>query len=455
MRQSWARRSHIKSFAKILACSGIAGLYFHQNHDHVLGEGRTLSFNLTSMQPERVLDKWQRHWLQLDSRNIFTNHLQSHYGTVQLTHAGWNSSIQDYGIRPVSFRDGGPPLSSASASAPSMSEPDSKSGKESARDQLTRYSIADAAAKAAPAVVHITVTLGDMGLFIGQGAGSGVLIHSNGTILTNAHVVAGYGNVVYKGNVKVSLQDGRTFNGEVVSYDMSSDLAVVKITSKTPLPAAVLGSSQKLRPGEWIIALGSPLHLQNSVTVGVISCVERKGSEIGLRGVHGGYIQTDAAINQGNSGGPLINLDGEVIGINTMKAFAADGVSFAIPIDTAIKVMEQLQKHGRVIRPWLGIKMHELNEHVLSQLKEQDTAFPDVVEGVLVPQVIPGSPAERAGIRAGDVITHFDGAPISKASQIVDKLGDKVGESFKIVVRRPHNQQVTLTVTTEEARASV
>ncbi|MCO5548157.1 hypothetical protein L7F22_001615 [Adiantum nelumboides] len=157
---------------------------------------------------------------------------------------------------------------------------------------------------------------------------------------------------------------------------------------------------------------------------------------------------------EGNSGGPLINLDGEVIGINTMKAYAADGVSFAIPIDTAIKVMEQLQKHGRVIRPWLGMKMHELNEHVLSQLKEQDATFPDIVEGVLVPQVIPGSPAERAGLRAGDVITHFDGSPISKASQIVDKLGDKVGESFKIVVRRPHNQQVTLTVTAEEARAN-
>lgn len=437
----WARRSRIKSLTKILACTGIAGLYFHQSHEGVAGEGqKSISFALTSMPHERVLEKRKELWLHFERPQL--------YGFFQ---TGWCPNMLDYNIKPVSLRDGGSP---PAASASTTSEPDNESGKGSVGEHLTRYSIADAAAKAAPAVVHITVTLGDMGLFIGQGAGSGVLIHSNGTILTNAHVVAGYGNVVYKGKVKVSLQDGRTFSGEVVSYDMSSDLAVVKISSKIPLPAAVLGSSRKLRPGEWIVALGSPLHLQNSVTVGVVSCVERKGSEIGLRGVHGGYIQTDAAINQGNSGGPLLNLDGEVIGINTMKAYAADGVSFAIPIDTAIKVMEQLQKHGRVIRPWLGIKMHELNEHVLSQLKEQDPDFPDVLEGVLVPQVIPGSPAERAGVRAGDVITHFDGVPITKASQIVDILGDRVGESFIVVVRRPHNQQVPLTVTAEEARAN-
>ncbi|MCO5548159.1 hypothetical protein L7F22_001617 [Adiantum nelumboides] len=281
MRQSWARRFHIKSSSKILACTGIAGLYFLQNHDLAVGDVRSVSFNLTSMPHERVLKKWQRHWLLSETPQV-----------DGFCKAGWNSSMLENCMRPISLQDGSPSLSSAAASF--TSEPDNKSGKNS----MTRYSIADAAAKAAPAVVHITVTLGDMGLLTGQGAGSGVLIHSNGTILTNAHVVAGYGNVVYKGNVKVSLQDGRTFTGEVVSYDMSSDLAVVKITSKTPLPAAVLGSSRKLRPGEWIIALGSPLHLQNSVTVGVISCVERKGSEIGLRGVHGGYIQTDAAINQ-------------------------------------------------------------------------------------------------------------------------------------------------------------
>lgn len=426
---------------KILAGAGTTGFFLHQNHDHASEERSiNISFSVPNFPCERTLEKWRGSWLQLNC----------HPG-VWLSH-GWcsnSSTMED--LRPVfvSLQVGAPSTSDSAAS-----EADSMAKKDFLGENLTRYTIAEAAAKAAPAVVHITVHLGDMGLFIGEGAGSGVLINPNGTILTNAHVVAGYGNVVYKGKVKVSLQDGRTFDGEVVSFDISSDIAVVKINSKIPLPAAALGSSSKLRPGEWIVALGSPLHLQNSVTVGVISCVERKGSEIGLRGIHGGYIQTDAAINQGNSGGPLLNLDGEVIGINTMKAYAADGVSFAIPIDTAVKVMEQLKKHGRVIRPWLGIKMHELNEHVLLQLKEEDAAFPDVVEGVLVPQVIPGSPAERAGIRAGDVIIQFDGVPITKASQIVDRLGDKVGVSFKVIVKRQHNRQATLTVTSEEARAN-
>lgn len=442
MWQSRIGRSYMGSLTRILAGTGTAAFCLHENLDHASDEKSVMTVKITNWPHERIFERCRGMWLQLNC----------HPG-VWLSHGWCPKANTTDNLRFVSLREAA--SSHASASPSAESKPDSTtSSKADWRESLTRNTIADAAAKASPAVVHITVTLGDMGLFVGQGAGSGVIINPNGTILTNAHVVAGYGNVVYKGKVKVSMQDGRTFDGEVVSYDLSSDIAVVKIDSKAPFPAAVLGSSQKLRPGEWIVALGSPLHLQNSVTVGVISCVERKGSEIGLRGVHGGYIQTDAAINQGNSGGPLLNLDGEVIGINTMKAFAADGVSFAIPIDTAIKVMEQLQKHGRVIRPWLGIKMHELNEHVLSQLKEQDAAFPDVVEGVLVPQVIPGSPAERAGIRAGDVITQFDGVAINKASQIVDRLGDKVGVSYKVIVKRPHNQQVTLTVTTEEARAN-
>ncbi|KAH7422841.1 hypothetical protein KP509_12G028400 [Ceratopteris richardii] len=440
MWQSWTRRSDVRSLMKILTCSGIAGSYIHEK----LGEGSKCPiFKPLNMHCETKLTKWKEEW----------RHLRFHQACA-FCEAGRSpdSRIGDNDLRPISLRDGAASFADGAVSI--TSESTNTYAKGSTGEPITRYSIADAAAKAAPAVVHITVTLGDLGLFAGEGAGSGVLIHSNGTILTNAHVVAGYGSVVYKGKVKVSLQDGRTFDGEVVSFDLSSDIAVVKINSKTPLPAASLGSSRKLRPGEWIIALGSPLHLQNSVTVGVVSCVERKGSEMGLRGVHGAYIQTDAAINQGNSGGPLLNLDGEVVGINTMKAYAADGVSFAIPIDTAIKVMEQLQKHGRVIRPWLGIKMLELNQHVLSQLKEQDPAFPDVAEGILVPQVIPGSPAERAGIRAGDVITHFDGIPITKTNQIIDILGDKVGISYKVIVRRSHNKQATLMVTTEEARAN-
>ncbi|XP_024537741.1 putative protease Do-like 14 isoform X2 [Selaginella moellendorffii] len=318
-------------------------------------------------------------------------------------------------------------------------------------DFLTRYTIADAAAKAAPGIVNITVDVGIRNVFMARSSGSGSIIQSDGTILTNAHVVAEAGRGSHSGKIVVTLHDGRTFTGELVCFDMITDIAVVKIKSKAPLPTVKIGSSRKLRAGEWVIAVGSPLHLQNTVTAGIISAVERKSSEIGLHGATTDYIQTDAAINQGNSGGPLLNMDGEVIGINTIKAMAADGVSFAIPIDTAVKVMNQLKKHGHVVRPWLGIKMLELTEAIIDQLKDRDPSFPNVSKGVLVPQVIPGSPAEKGGLRPGDVIVEFDGKPIDSVSQIVDLLGDKVGVSFKVVVKRAYGKQATLIVVPEEA----
>ncbi|KAG6552605.1 hypothetical protein Mapa_005805 [Marchantia paleacea] len=320
---------------------------------------------------------------------------------------------------------------------------------------LTRHAIADAAAKAAPAVVNITVSVGGRGIFFAQTGGSGFIISPDGTILTNAHVVADDGHGPYKGKIVVTMQDGRTFPGEIISYDSLADIAVVKVHSTKPLPTVAFGSSRKLRPGEWVVALGSPLHLQNTVTVGIVSCVDRKSAEMGLRGVHADYIQTDAAINQGNSGGPLLNLDGEVIGINTMKALAADGVSFAIPIDSALKIIAQLKKHGRVVRPWLGMKMLGLTEDIILQLKERDPSFPDVTGGVLVPQVIPGSPAERAGVRPGDVVVEFDGQPVTSIHQIVESLGDQVGVAFKFVVKRSKGGTATLSVVTEEASPSI
>ncbi|KAL3681531.1 hypothetical protein R1sor_024487 [Riccia sorocarpa] len=319
---------------------------------------------------------------------------------------------------------------------------------------LTRHAVADAAARAASAVVNITVSIGGRGVFFAQTGGSGFIISPDGTILTNAHVVADDGQP-YKGKIVVTMQDGRTFPGEIVSYDSLADIAVLKVQSSKPLPAVSFGSSRKLRPGEWVVALGSPLHLQNTVTVGIVSCVDRKSAEMGLRGVHADYIQTDAAINQGNSGGPLLNLDGEVIGINTMKALAADGVSFAIPIDSALKIINQLNKHGRVVRPWLGMKMLELTEDITFQLKERDPSFPDVTSGVLVPQVIPGSPAERAGVRPGDVVVEFNGQPVKSIHQIVEALGDQVGVAFTLVVRRARGGTATLSVITEEASPSI
>ncbi|CAH2070466.1 unnamed protein product [Thlaspi arvense] len=212
--------------------------------------------------------------------------------------------------------------------------------------------------------------------------------------------------------VDVTLQDGRTFEGVVVNADLQSDIALVKIKSKTPLPTAKLGFSSKLRPGDWVIVVGCPLSLQNTITAGIVSCVDRKSSDLGLGGTRREYLQTDCAINAGNSGGPLVNLDGEVIGVNIMKVLAADGLEFSVPIDSVSKITKHFKKSGRVIRPWLGLKMIELNKMIMAQLKERDPLFPDVEKGILVPTVISGSPADRAGFKPGDVVVRFDGKPV-------------------------------------------
>lgn len=199
-----------------------------------------------------------------------------------------------------------------------------------------------------------------------------------------------------------------------------SDLAVVKVDSDLPLPTVQLGRSHNLQAGQWVLALGSPLHLQNSVTAGIISCVDRKAVDLGLAGARTDYIQTDAAINKGNSGGPLVDIEGRVIGISAMKAVAADGVSFAIPIDTAVEVMRQLAEHGRVVRPYVGMKMLQLNCYNAAQFRRRDPNFPDV-SGARAP--LPGScfavlqhqahlPLDlKPQLRPGRLLSKEDGAP--------------------------------------------
>ncbi|KAL6780370.1 hypothetical protein ACKKBF_B13420 [Auxenochlorella protothecoides x Auxenochlorella symbiontica] len=328
---------------------------------------------------------------------------------------------------------------------------------------LSPHFIADAAAKAAPGVVNIVVV--GRGPFPVGSSGSGFLCDPDGTILTNAHVVADALPAPRRGGgaagtpagaggaVTVTLQDGRVFEGRVVSSDAVSDLAVVRVEAGAPLPCVRLGSASRLRVGEWVVALGSPLHLQNSVTAGIVSCVDRRAAELGLAGARTDYIQTDAAINRGNSGGPLLNLAGEVVGISCMKALAADGVSFAIPVDTAIDVMRQLAAHGRVIRPHVGIKMLELTRHSAARFRERDPGFPDVTAGILVPAVTPGSPADRAGLRQGDVVTGWAGAargapPTTKA--LVAALGDSIGKPLVLQVARPGAGTLSLTLVAQE-----
>ncbi|MCL7030073.1 hypothetical protein MKW94_029022 [Papaver nudicaule] len=348
-------------------------------------------------------------------------------------------------------------ISSGSNSLPDIkkevSGEDGKEGRKCCPGCLGKDSIASAAALVGPAVVNISVSQGYQGMILGKSIGSGTIIDSDGTILTCAHVVVDFQSTkkVSKGKVDVTLQDGRTFEGTVVNADLHSDIAVVKINSKTPLPAAKLGSSIKMRPGDWVVAMGCPLSLQNTVTAGIVSCVDRKSSDLGLGGIRREYLQTDCAINQGNSGGPLVNLDGEVVGVNIMKVYAADGLSFAVPIDAVSKIIQHFKKNGRVVRPWLGLKMLDLNDMIVAQLKERDISFPNVNKGVLVPMVTPGSPADRAGFCPGDIVVEFDDIPIASITEIIDAMGDKVGKPLKVVVKRGNNKVVNLTVVPEEA----
>uniref|UniRef100_A0A2N9FBJ5 PDZ domain-containing protein n=1 Tax=Fagus sylvatica TaxID=28930 RepID=A0A2N9FBJ5_FAGSY len=354
---------------------------------------------------------------------------------------------------------------------------------------LGRDTIANAAAGVGPAVVNLSVPQGSYGITNGKSIGSGTIIDEDGTILTCAHVVVDFPGMrgSAKGKVDVTLQDGRTFEGTVVNADLHSDIAIVKIHSKTPLPTATLGSSSKLRPGDWVVALGCPLSLQNTITAGIVSCVDRKSSDLGLGGIRREYLQTDCAINVGNSGGPLVNIDGEIVGVNIMKVLAADGLSFAVPIDSVSKIILHFKKSGkdfilffscwlftyfakelllsatssfhknewrvrRVVRPWLGLKMIDLNEMIIAQLKERDATFPNVNKGVLVPMVTPGSPTDRAGFRPGDVVIEFDGKPVESIKEIIEIMGDRVGVPMKAVVKRANDNLVTMTVNPKESK---
>ncbi|KAL6558049.1 hypothetical protein OROMI_018399 [Orobanche minor] len=280
---------------------------------------------------------------------------------------------------------------------------------------LGRDTIANAAAKIGPSVVNLSVPQGFNGMTVGKSIGSGTIINKDGTILTCAHVVVDFQGLRssskgkgleespaectfehsmtadsnqqsnFREQVEVTLQDGRSFEGTVLNADLHSDIAILKIKSKAPLPAAKLGNSSKLRPGDWVLAMGCPLTLQNTITAGIVSYVDRKSSDLGLGGMHREYLQTDCAINQGNSGGPLVNVDGEVVGVNIMKVLGADGLNFAVPIDSVSKIVEHFKRNGRVVRPWLGLKMLDLNDMIVGYLKEKNASFSDVSSGVLIP----------------------------------------------------------------------
>ncbi|XP_026313636.1 serine protease HTRA2, mitochondrial-like [Hyposmocoma kahamanoa] len=307
--------------------------------------------------------------------------------------------------------------------------------------------IADVVAVSGPSVVYIEIKDGRrVDIFTGQpitlSNGSGFIVKEDGLILTNAHVVVNKPNSI----VTVRLMDGSTHTGFVEDVDLRSDLATLRIPV-TGLPTMKLGNSNDLKPGEWVVAMGSPLALSNTVTAGVVSSTQRASEELGLRGKDMVYIQTDAPITFGNSGGPLVNLDGEAIGINSMKV--TSGISFAIPIDYVKEFLRKRKsKPPQVSRRYLGITMLSLTPNILMELRMRSPEMPkDIEHGILVWKVIIGSPAYNGGLQPGDIVISIDGKPVFTAQDIYNVLESTTG-SLKIECVRGH-KKVLLNVTPE------
>lgn len=264
-----------------------------------------------------------------------------------------------------------------------------------------------------------------------RGTGSGFIITADGRMITNAHVVAG------ADSVKVTLKDGRTFDGRVVGVDRVTDVAVVKIEAKG-LPTVRLGKAHDLIPGEWAIAIGNPLGLDNTVTVGIISALDRSSSQVGVPEKRVSFIQTDAAINPGNSGGPLLNAKGEVIGVNTAIRADAQGLGFAIPVETAQRIANQLFTKGRVEHPYLGIRMDTLTPDLRKKINDNDVGFKVTQDtGVIIVGVLKGSPAAQAGLKPGDIIQKVGGKPVKSAAQVQEQVeASAVGSNLQIQVSR-------------------
>lgn len=277
-----------------------------------------------------------------------------------------------------------------------------------------------------------------------RGTGSGFIINKEGDIITNAHVVSGADKVT------VVLKDGRQIEGKVIGSDELTDVAVVQVKADN-LPVVSLGSSVNLQPGDWAIAIGNPLGLDNTVTSGIISAIGRNSGQIGVD-KRVSFIQTDAAINPGNSGGPLLNQNGEVIGVNTAIIQGAQGLGFAIPIETAQRIAKQLIQSGKVSRAYLGIQMVTVDASVKNQVN-QDADFGVKIsedKGVLITRVVDNSPAAKAGAKRGDVITKLDDKEILTADQVTQLVEDRaVGDKIRMEVKR-NGQAVALNVETAQ-----
>jgi serine protease Do len=316
---------------------------------------------------------------------------------------------------------------------------------------LGENTIADIAANVAPCVVNINTktsvslpgafhfgsSFPGFDIFLGpqfepfstrkfesKGTGSGLIIKSDGYVLTNNHVVG------KNSEITVTLNDKRTFTGTVVGRDIFTDLALVKIAAEN-LPVARFGVSKTLRPGDWAIAIGSPLGLDHTVTMGIISAL---GRSLGELNNNVELIQTDAAINPGNSGGPLLNIRGEVIGINTAISSHAQNIGFAIPIDVAVDVVRQLLTTGKIQRPYIGIYMQNLDAKLAASM-----GLSTGTKGVVVVNVSPDSPAQTGGVEQSDVIQRVDGKPVVSAREVRSLiLAHRSGDTVDFLLLRNH-----------------
>jgi len=350
--------------------------------------------------------------------------------------------------------------------------PQSGSGKAHARDLLpgsgTPASFADLAEKLGPAVVNVSTTKviksrsgkapnGEMPFdrffgndeffrrFFGdlperelkqRSLGSGFIISSDGYIFTNNHVVE------KADKIRVKLSTGKEYDAEVKGRDSNTDIALIKIKADRALPVASLGNSDKLRVGEWVFAIGNPFGLDHTVTAGIISA---KGRMIGA-GPYDNFLQTDASINPGNSGGPLFNMAGEVVGINTAIVAQGQGIGFAIPINMAKEIMEDLKSKGRVTRGWLGITVQDISEEISATLKLKNQ------QGALVSQVLEGEPGDKAGMKPGDIITGIDGKAVNNTKDLLKTVaGLNVGKKVRIRTLR-EGKELSLATTIGERK---